>query len=166
MLNAFICCWILLVRPLKYENVVVEMEFKLFENVNVCVEHAFRMSVWLTAPATLLISIVFEFNAVIAVLAVFSWSCIPEETPLKYENVEVEILFKLSEKVMYPVDDLLLAEKRPLHVRSPLVDNLFADKRPLDVRSPLVVNLFAEKRPLHVKSPGIETLCDELPNKI
>ncbi len=73
------------------------MEFKVFENVNVCVEHAFRMSVRLTVPAIQLISIVFAFNAaIIAVLAVFSWSCIPEETPDKYPNTVGEILFCLT----------------------------------------------------------------------
>ena len=60
------------------------------------------MSVLLTAPATQLISIVFAFNAaIIAVLAVFSWSrsCIPEEIPPdKYPNT-VDEIFKLLEKV-------------------------------------------------------------------
>jgi hypothetical protein len=76
------------------------MELRLCENVNMSVEHAFRMSVLLIAPAIQLISIVFAFNAaIIAVLAVFSWSCIPEETPDKYPNTVGEILFKLLEKV-------------------------------------------------------------------
>jgi hypothetical protein len=131
------------------------MELRLCENVNMSVEHAFRMSVLLIAPAIQLISIVFEFNAEIAVLAVFSWFCIDDVTPLKYPKVVVEILLRLSEKFMLPVADNLLQDRRPLHVRSPLVDNLFADNRPLHVRSPLVDSLLPDIRPSHDRLPGM-----------
>ena len=52
------------VKPLKYPNIVVEIPFRVDENVNVDVSHVLTMDVLLGGPEINYISVVFVFNVV------------------------------------------------------------------------------------------------------